>query len=97
MPSDDMPPDVREGHYIKLMIRGGERMKIGDLIRSLNTAVVMLLLGGGIALYLSVPDLIISFKPAISFEELLEEDGSVTSFARLQSKTAQMRRAGLME
>ena len=75
MPSDDMPPDVREGHYIKLMIRGGERMKIGDLIRSLNTAVVMLLLGGGIALYLSVPDLIISFKPAISFEELLEEDG----------------------
>ena len=62
-------------------------MKIGDLIRSLNTAVVMLLLGGGIALYLSVPDLIISFKPAISFEELLEEDGrELTSGSHVTGK-----------
>ena len=28
---------------------------------------------------------------------LLEEDDSVTSFARLQSKTAQMRSAGLLD
>ena len=32
-----------------------------------------------------------------SFAALLEEEDSVTSFARLQSKTAQMRRAGLLE
>ena len=50
-------------------------MKVGDLIRSLNMAVIMLLLGGGIILYSAVPDLIVSFKPAISFEELMEEDG----------------------
>ncbi|MCI8269120.1 MAG: hypothetical protein HFG55_05615 [Lachnospiraceae bacterium] len=48
-------------------------MKIGNLIRSFNTAVVMLLLFGGMALYMSIPDLIISFKPAVSFEELLED------------------------
>lgn len=50
-------------------------MRAGDLIRSLNMAVIMLLLGGGIILYSAVPDLMISFKPAISFEELMEEDG----------------------
>ncbi len=51
-------------------------MKIGNLIRSFNTAVLMLIFFGGMTLYMSIPDLIISFKPVVSFEELLEEDGA---------------------
>ena len=55
--------------------------------------------------YLSLEDLLDQDPSAYEFfqtlspeaKALLEEDGSVTSFARLQSKTAQMRRAGLME
>ncbi len=55
--------------------------------------------------YLSLEDLLDQDPSAYEFfqtlspeaKTLLEEDGSVTSFARLQSKTAQMRRAGLME
>lgn len=35
----------------------------------------MLLAFGGMMLYMTVPDLIVSLKPAVSFEELLEEDG----------------------
>ena len=55
--------------------------------------------------YLSLEDLLDQDLSAYEFfqtlspeaRKLLEEDGGVTSFARLQSKTAQMRRAGLME
>ncbi len=55
--------------------------------------------------YLSLEDLLDQDPSAYEFfqtlspeaKALLEEDDSVTSFARLQSKTAQMRRAGLME
>ena len=55
--------------------------------------------------YLSLEDLLDQDPSAYEFfqtlspeaKALLEEDGSVTSFARLQSKTAQRRRAGLME
>ena len=55
--------------------------------------------------YLSLEDLLDQDPSAYEFFQtlspevraLLEEDDSVTSFARLQSKTAQMRRAGLME
>lgn len=55
--------------------------------------------------YLSLEDLLDQDPSAYEFfqtlspeaRKLLEEDDSVTSFARLQSKAAQMRRAGLME
>ncbi len=48
-------------------------MKIGNLIRSLNTGVLALLAFGGMLLYMCAADLVVSFKPAVSFEELLEE------------------------
>ena len=55
--------------------------------------------------YLSLEDLLDQDPSAYEFfqtlspeaKALLEEEDSVTSFARLQSKTAQMRRAGLLE
>lgn len=55
--------------------------------------------------YLSLEDLLDQDPSAYEFfqtlspeaRKLLEEDDSVTSFARLQSKTAQMRQAGLLE
>ena len=55
--------------------------------------------------YLSLEDLLDQDPSAYEFfqtlspeaRRLLEGDGGVTSFARLQSKAAQMRRAGLME
>lgn len=49
-------------------------MKIGNLVRSVNRGVLTLLAFGGMLLYLSAADLVVSFKPAVSFEELLEED-----------------------
>ena len=55
--------------------------------------------------YLSLEDLLDQDPSAYEFfqtlspevKAFLERDESITSFARLQSKTAQMRRAGLME
>ncbi len=55
--------------------------------------------------YLSLEDLLDQDPSAYEFfqtlspeaKTLLEEEDGVTSFARLQSKAAQMRRAGLME
>lgn len=55
--------------------------------------------------YLSLEDLLDQDLSAYEFfqtlspeaQALLEVDDTVTSFARLQSKTAQMRRAGLLE
>ena len=55
--------------------------------------------------YLSLQDLLDQDPSAYEFyqtlspkaKSLLEEDDTVTSFARLQSKTAQMRQAGPME
>ena len=55
--------------------------------------------------YLSLEDLLDQDPSAYEFfqtlspeaQALLEADDTVTSFARLQSKTAQMRRAGLLE
>lgn len=55
--------------------------------------------------YLSLEDLLDQDTSAYEFfqtlspeiKALLESDGAVTSFALLQSKAAQMRRAGLME
>jgi len=55
--------------------------------------------------YLSLEDMLDQNPSAYEFfqtlspeaRSLLENDGSVTSFARLQSKAAQMRQAGLME
>ena len=55
--------------------------------------------------YLSLEELLDQDPSAYEFYQtlppearsLLEEDGTVTSFARLQSKAAQMRQAGLME
>ena len=55
--------------------------------------------------YLSLEDLLDQDPSAYEFfqtlspevKHLLEEEDGVTSFARLQSKTAQMRRAGLLE
>lgn len=55
--------------------------------------------------YLSLQELLDQDPSAYEFYQTLspevrsrlEEDDTVTSFARLQSKTAQMRQAGLME
>lgn len=55
--------------------------------------------------YLSLEDLLDQDPSAYEFfqalspeaKALLEAEDTVTSFARLQSKTSQMRRAGLME
>ena len=55
--------------------------------------------------YLSLEDLLDQDLSAYEFfqtlspeaQALLEAEDTVTSFARLQSKTAQMRRAGLLE
>lgn len=55
--------------------------------------------------YLSLEDLLDQDPSAYEFFQtlspeirtLLEDDDTVTSFARLQSKTAQLRQAGLME
>ena len=55
--------------------------------------------------YLSLEDMLDQDPSAYEFfqtlppeaRSLLESDGTVTSFARLQSKTAQMRQAGLLE
>lgn len=50
-------------------------MKIGNIIRAFSVNVLMLLGIGCMVMYMTVPDLIVSFKPSVSFEELLEEDG----------------------
>lgn len=47
-------------------------MDIKKLFTSLGTHIIMLLLVGGIMLYSSVPKLIVSFKPAMSFEDMLD-------------------------
>lgn len=50
-------------------------MKIGNVLRAFGREVLTLLAFGGILTYMSIPDLIVSFKPAVSFEEILEEGG----------------------
>ena len=47
-------------------------MKIGNVFRSLGTEVIMLLLFGGMMLYMNAADLVVSFKPAVSFEDMLD-------------------------
>ena len=47
-------------------------MKIGNIFRSLGTEVIMLLLFGGMMLYMNAADLVVSFKPAVSFEDMLD-------------------------
>ncbi len=47
-------------------------MDIKKLFSALGTNVIMLLLAGGLVLYLSVPDFVVSFKPAVSFEDMLD-------------------------
>ncbi len=49
-------------------------MKIGAIFRAFNTGVLMLVMIGGMMLYLTTGDLIVSFKPAISFEDMLDEN-----------------------
>lgn len=47
-------------------------MKIGNIFRSLSTGVLMLLGIGGMLLYMTASDLVVSFKPSISFEDMLD-------------------------
>ena len=47
-------------------------MDIKKLFTTLGTHIIMLLLAGGILLYISVPKLVVSFKPAISFKDMLD-------------------------
>lgn len=50
-------------------------MKIGNVLRAFGREVLILLAFGGTLTYMTVPDLVVSLKPAVSFEELLSEDG----------------------
>ena len=47
-------------------------MKIGNIFRSLGTEVIMVLAIGGMLLYMNASDLVVSFKPAISFQDMLD-------------------------
>lgn len=47
-------------------------MDIKRLFASMNTGVIMLILFGGIMVFASGKDMIISFKPAITFEQMLD-------------------------
>ena len=47
-------------------------MDIKKLIRSFRTDVLMLLAFAGVMLYQSTPDLLVSLKPAVSFQDLLD-------------------------
>lgn len=47
-------------------------MDIKKLFTTLGTHIIMPLVAGGILLYTSVPNLVVSFKPAISFEDMLD-------------------------
>ena len=49
-------------------------MKLGAIFRGLSTAVMMLFMIGGMILYLTTGDMIVSFKPAVSFEDMLDEN-----------------------
>ena len=60
-------------------------MKIGNIFRSLGTEVIMLLLFGGMMLYMNAADLVVSFKPAVSFEDML--DAHLLAYLRLDVKT----------
>ncbi len=47
-------------------------MNIKNLIRSIRMDIIMLLTFGGILLFQTTPDFFVSFKPAVSFEQMLD-------------------------
>ena len=47
-------------------------MDIKKLFRSIGRDTLMLLVLGGMLIYLSAEDFVVSFKPAVSFQDMLE-------------------------
>ena len=54
-------------------------MRFKAILRALNWGVITLFVLGGAALYNFTPDAIVSLKPAVSFDGLLEEGAEITS------------------
>lgn len=61
-------------------------MKLKYILGGINWGVIMLLAFGGIMLYQSIPADIISLKPAISFEDMLDERTEIKAGAHVSGK-----------
>ena len=61
-------------------------MKFKYILGGINWGVILLVLFGGMMLFQSIPEDIIALKPAISFEDMLEEGTEVKAGAHVSGK-----------
>ena len=61
-------------------------MKFKYILGGINWGVIMLIAFGGIMLFQAIPEDIISLKPAISFEDMLDEETEIKAGARVSGK-----------
>ena len=61
-------------------------MKLKYILGGLNWGVIILLLFGGMMLFQSIPEDLIALKPAISFEDMLDEGTEVQAGAHVSGK-----------
>ncbi len=61
-------------------------MKFKYILGGLNWGVIMLIAFGGIMLFQAIPEDIISLKPAISFEDMLDEETEIKAGAHVSGK-----------
>lgn len=60
-------------------------MKFKYILGGINWGVIMLIAFGGIMLFQAIPEDIISLKPAISFEDMLDEETEIKAGAHVLS------------
>nr|WP_326176093.1 DUF6709 family protein [uncultured Oscillibacter sp.] len=61
-------------------------MKLKYILGGLNWGVIILLLFGGMMLFQSIPEDLIALKPAISFEDMLDEGTEIQAGAHVSGK-----------
>ena len=61
-------------------------MKFKYILGGINWGVIMLIAFGGIMLFQAIPEDIISLKPAISFEDMLDEETEIKAGAHVSGK-----------